>query len=113
MPDMTPRPEGRSQPAASVTVHEPQAGNPQDLPRSTSSPACGPTFEVPFPRARASSHDTWRRHGDGNCTPFPPPNEVMSRVMKKVILFPNPPISDSNPGPGFQKHHFVLKASGK
>jgi len=33
--------------------------------------------------------------------------------MKKVILFPNPPISDSNPGPGFQKHHFVLKASGK
>jgi hypothetical protein len=33
--------------------------------------------------------------------------------MKKVILFPYPPVSDSNPGIDFQKHHFVLKAPGQ
>ena len=33
--------------------------------------------------------------------------------MKNLILFPQPPVSDSNPGPDFQKHHFVLQAPGR
>ncbi len=33
--------------------------------------------------------------------------------MKNLIRFPNPPVPDSNPGPDFKKHHFVLEARGQ